>query len=50
MGMLLHLVTDAELVFVGLTSKCEKRSQHKWVGSRGGGGGSNSYWGSGARR
>ena len=34
-GIPLHLVTDSELVYSGLTGKCEKWKQHKWVGSRG---------------
>ena len=33
-GLPLHLVMDSELVLVGLTGKCEKWSQHKWVGLR----------------
>ena len=29
------MVTDSELVYKGLTGKCNKWSRHKWVGSRG---------------
>ena len=31
----LLVVTDSELVYKGLTGKCNKWSRHKWVGSRG---------------
>ena len=29
------IVSDSELVCVGLQPKCEKWARHKWVGSRG---------------
>ena len=31
----MHLVTDSEVAYVGLTEKCKKWSWNKWVGSRG---------------
>ena len=34
-GRPLLVVTDSELVYKGLTGKCNKWSRHKWVGSRG---------------
>ena len=34
-GVPLHIVTDSELVFLGLKGKCENWKRHKWVGSRG---------------
>ena len=34
-GKPLLIVSDSELVCVGLQSKCEKWARHKWVGSRG---------------
>ena len=34
-GQPLHVVTDSELVYVGLMGKCEKLNRHKWGGSRG---------------
>ena len=35
LGNPLQLVTDLELVHVGLKEKCEKWCRHKWVGSQG---------------
>ena len=35
LGRPLHLVTDLELVFVGLTSTCQKWERNKWVESQG---------------
>ena len=34
-GKTLMIVSDSELVCVGLQSKCEKWAMHKWVGSQG---------------
>ena len=33
-GVPLHIITDSQLVFLGLTRKCEKWQRHKWVGSQ----------------